>query len=126
MKISVSTFKGKTYVGFVNTGKKPNRMNIDIEEFKVLTHSKVRIKHFVDAINQMQHKSEGAELETPSEGIVKMCSVVTSMLNLENTSFLLGVTFLSRPLALEVEHWCKHLKGNYDLYQAADEASCID
>ena len=43
-----------------------------------------------------------------------------------NTSFLLDATFLSRPLALEVEHWRKYLKGNYDLYQAADEASCID
>ena len=72
MKISVSTFKGKKYVGFVNTGKKPNRMDIDIEDFKVLTHSKVGIKNFLHSIDQMQRKSEGAELETPSEKTVNM------------------------------------------------------
>ena len=257
MKISVSTFRGKKYVGFVNTGKKPSRMNIDIEEFKVLAHSKVGIKNFIDSINQMQHKSEEAEFETPSERTVnlfkwgyfdvesgelikegdkwyfdadrcndegkaaepsidllpcmrapefftfsssfdvpeeelmvkqafiyimkkyverrrdgdcfaccqniplvnslhddgccmtwddsvekyfstvmyqepqedvkRICSyIVAKMHGNGNTSFLLDVTFLSRPLALEVEHWRKYLKGNYDLYQAADEASCLD
>ena len=35
LSISVSTFRGKKYVGFLKTGKKSQRMNIDIEEFNI-------------------------------------------------------------------------------------------
>ena len=54
----------------------------------------------------------------PQEDVKRICSYIVAK--------MLGVTFLSRLLALEVEHLCKYLKHNCDLYQAADEASCID
>ena len=257
LSISVSTFRGKKYVGFLKTGKKSQRMNIDIEEFKVLAQSKAGIKNFIDTIALMNCNAEAAEIETPSEGSVSMhkwgyfdvhsgelikegdkwyfdvdkcnedgkaaepsvdlisnmlapefftfsstfevpqedllikqafiyvmkqyverrrdgdcfaccqniplanslhddgccmswddtvekyfptvllqepqedvkriCSYIVAKLNgNSSTGFLLDVTLGSRPLALEVENWRKYLRGNYDLYQAADEASCID
>ena len=61
------------------------------------------------------------------EDVKRICSYIVAKLNgNSNTGLFLDVTLGSRPLALEVENWRKYLGGNYDLHQAADEASCID
>ena len=251
IKISVSKFRGKKYIGFISTGKKPNRMNIDLEEFKLLVQNTVDIKSFIDSIYVKQQKSEEtkptsdgsvslykwgyfnvqtgelvkegekwyfdsdrcnvdgkeaepsvdllphmkapefftfssefevpaeqvmvkqayiyilkqyierlrdrdcfaclqniplvnsmhddgccmewdetvekylqvAMLQGPQEDVKRICMYITSKMN-GNTSHLLDVTLASRPSVIELENWRKQLRGNYVIYQAADEASC--
>ena len=60
-KVSVSTFRGKKYVCFSNTGKKPSRMNINAEEFKELAKVKNEIKDFIKSVKTSLKKSTGDE-----------------------------------------------------------------
>ena len=70
IKISVSKFRGKKYIGFISTGKKPNRMNIDLEKFKQLVQNMVDIESFIDSIYVKQQKSE--ETKPTSDGNVSL------------------------------------------------------
>ena len=71
ISLTVSTFLGKKYVGFVNTGNHPRRMNINSEEFKVLVKTKSAINTFIQTIMQKQ-QTKTIPMETDTGPTVTM------------------------------------------------------
>ena len=67
--------------------------------------------------------TDTALLQGPREDVKRICSYIQGKMSEDNQPvFPLQVTQASRPLAHEVENWRMNLKGEYDLYRAADDA----
>ena len=70
--ITVSTYLGKKYVGFVRTGQKSSRMNITVEEFKELLKCKEEVKTYTKAIMNKKQTMVADSQDNPVEQAVEL------------------------------------------------------